>query len=61
MTALLGAAILFAGIGTLMYGAQPAKRAAATVVVRSSGNALIATGGLIAAVVMFGQMAGITV
>ena len=60
MTALLGAAILFAVAGTLMYGARPRLHPGAFVVVRPAGVTLIGLAGLIAATVMYGQMAGIT-
>ncbi|MBN9214661.1 MAG: hypothetical protein J0J04_07595 [Microbacterium sp.] len=61
MTALLGAAILLVGSGSLMYGAQPKRHPGAVAAVRPAGNVLIGLGATIAAVAMFGQMAGITV
>lgn len=61
MTALLAAAIVLAGTGTLMYGAQPRKHPGAAVIVRPAGTVLLGLGGTIAAAVMIGQMAGLTV
>lgn len=62
MTALLGAAVALGLGGTLLYGkTPPRKHPGAIAVVRPAGTSLIGLAGVIAACVMLGEMAGLSV